>query len=627
MAKQIVYAENSRQAILRGVNQLADAVKVTLGPKGRNVVLEKKFGGPNITKDGVTVAKEIELKDPLENMGAQMVREVASKTSDIAGDGTTTATILAQAIFREGVKAVAAGANPMALKRGIDKAVEVAVAEVKAMSKPVSGDMIAQVGTISANSDHTIGDTIAEAMKKVGKDGVITVEESKTMATELHTVDGMQFDRGYLSPYFVTDADRMECVLEDPYILIHEKKISNMKDLLPLLEQIARAGRPLLIIAEAMKKVGKDGIITVEESKTMATELQTVEGMQFDRGYLSPYFVTDADRMEVVLEDPYILIHEKKISNKNDLLPLLEQIARAGRPLLIIAEEVDGEALATLVVNKLRGTLNACAVMAPGFGDHRRAMLEDIAILTGGKAIFEETGIKLEGVRLEDLGMAKRVTVDKDNTTIVDSAGSSKAIEGRIKQLRTQIDETTSDYDREKLQERLAKLAGGVAVIKVGAATETEMKEKKAHVEDALYAVRAAVEEGIVPGGGVALMRAAIALKDLKLPGDEQLGVDIIRRACEEPIRQIAQNSGEEGVIVMGKIRENSNPDFGYNAQTDKYEDLVESGIIDAAKVTRSALQNAASIAGLMLTTEAMLCEIPEKDAGPGRGGLEGMDY
>jgi chaperonin GroEL len=542
MAKQIIYAENSRQAILRGVNQLADAVKVTLGPKGRNVVLEKKFGGPNITKDGVTVAKEIELKDPLENMGAQMVREVASKTSDIAGDGTTTATILAQAIFREGVKSVAAGANPMALKRGIDKAVGVAIEEVKKMSKPVSGDMIAQVGTISANSDHTIGDTIAEAMKKVGKDGVITVEESKTMATEL----------------------------------------------------------------------------------------QTVEGMQFDRGYLSPYFVTDPERMEVAIEDPYILIHEKKISNMKDLLPLLEQIARAGRPLLIIAEEVEGEALATLVVNKLRGTLNACAVKAPGFGDRRKAMLEDIAILTGGRAIFEETGIKLEGVKLDDLGKAKRVTVDKDNTTIIDGAGQAKAIEGRIKQLRTQIDETTSDYDREKLQERLAKLAGGVAVIKVGAATETEMKEKKARVEDALHATRAAVEEGIVPGGGVALLRAAKALKELKAPGDEQIGVDIIRRACEEPIRQIVQNSGEEGAIVMGKIRENNNAHFGYNAQTDVYEDLVESGVIDPAKVTRSALQNAASIAGLMLTTEAMVCEIPEKKSapsGPGHGGPEGMDY
>jgi chaperonin GroEL len=542
MAKQIVYAENSRQAILRGVNQLADAVKVTLGPKGRNVVIEKKFGGPTITKDGVTVAKEIELKDPLENMGAQMVREVASKTSDIAGDGTTTATILAQAIFREGVKSVAAGANPMALKRGIEKAVEIAVAEVKKMAVDAkSNEMIAQVGTISANSDHTIGNIIAEAMQKVGKDGVITVEESKTMVTELQTVEGMQFDRGYLSPYFVTDADRMECVLEDPYILIHEKKISNMKD----------------------------------------------------------------------------------------LLPVLEQIARAGRPLLIIAEEVEGEALATLVVNKLRGTLNAAAVKAPGFGDRRKAMLEDIAILTGGKAIFEETGIKLEGVKLEDLGRAKRVSIDKDNTTIVDGAGTSSSIAGRIKQLRTQIDETTSDYDREKLQERLAKLAGGVAVIKVGAATETEMKEKKARVEDALHATRAAVEEGIVPGGGVALLRASKALNDLNLPGDEQIGVNIIKRACEEPIRQIVNNAGVEGAIIMGKIRDNDNPHYGYNAQTDVYEDLVVSGVIDPAKVTRSALQNAASIAGLMLTTEAMVCEIPEKKSAPAPGGHgpEGMDY
>jgi len=542
MAKQIVYAENSRQAILRGVNQLADAVKVTLGPRGRNVVLEKKFGGPNITKDGVTVAKEIELKDPLENMGAQMVREVASKTSDVAGDGTTTATILAQSIFREGVKAVAAGANPMALKRGIEKAVEVAVEEVKKLSKPVSGEMIAQVGTISANSDHTIGSIIADAMKKVGKDGVITVEESKTMVTELQTVDGMQFDRGYLSPYFVSDAERMECVLEDPYILIHEKKISNMKD----------------------------------------------------------------------------------------LLPLLEQIARSGKPLLVIAEEVEGEALATLVVNKLRGTLNACAVKAPGFGDRRKAMLEDIGILTGGKAIMEETGIKLEGVRLEDLGRAKRVTVDKDNTTIVDGAGTQKNIEGRIKQLRTQIDETTSDYDREKLQERLAKLAGGVAVIKVGAATETEMKEKKARVEDALHATRAAVEEGIVPGGGVALLRASKALADLKVAGDEQIGINIVKRACEEPLRQIVLNSGVEGAIVVDTIRTNSNANYGYNAFTDQYEDLVKSGVIDPTKVTRTALQNASSIASLMLTTEAMVAEIPEKKAAPmpgGHGGPEGMDY
>src|SRR5215467_2646364 len=493
MAKQIVHGEESRQAILRGVNTLANAVKVTLGPKGRNVVLEKKFGSPNITKDGVTVAKEIELADTLENMGAQMVREVASKTSDVAGDGTTTATILAQAIFRDGVKAVAAGANPMALKRGIEKAVEICTGEVKKLSKPVSGDMIAQVGTISANSDKTIGTIIADAMKKVGKDGVITVEESKTMSTELDTVEGMQFDRGYLSPYFVTDAERMEAVLEDPYILIHEKKISNMKD----------------------------------------------------------------------------------------LLPLLEQIARSGKPLIIIAEEVEGEALATLVVNKLRGTLNACAVKAPGFGDRRKAMLEDIAILTGGKAIMEETGIKLEGVRLEDLGRAKRVTVDKDNTTIVDGAGQQKAIEGRIKQLRAQIDETTSDYDREKLQERLAKLAGGVAVIKVAAATETEMKEKKARVEDALHATRAAVEEGIVPGGGVALLRAGKSLESLKGDGDEQIGVDIIRKATEEPLRQIAGNAGFEGAIVIEKVRANSTENFGFNAQTGQFEDLVKSGVID----------------------------------------------
>src|SRR3954452_7735565 len=527
-AKQIVYSENSRQAILRGVNQLADAVKVTLGPKGRNVVLEKKFGGPTITKDGVTVAKEVELKDPLENMGAQMVREVASKTSDIAGDGTTTATILAQAIFREGVKSVAAGANPMALKRGIEKAVEAVVAEVKKFSKdvPSQGDAIAQVGTISANGDSTIGNIIAEAMQKVGKDGVITVEESKTMVTELQTVDGMQFDRGYLSPYFVSDPERMEAVLEDPYILIHEKKISNMKD----------------------------------------------------------------------------------------LLPLLEQIALSGKPLLVIAEEVEGEALATLVVNKLRGTLNATAVKAPGFGDRRKAMLEDIAILTGGKALMEETGIKLEGVRLEDLGRAKRVTVDKDNTTIIDGAGTQKTIEGRIKQLRAQIEETTSDYDREKLQERLAKLAGGVAVIKVGAATETEMKEKKARVEDALHATRAAVEEGIVPGGGVALLWAARVLDSLALTGDERTGVKIVRRACEEPARQIANNAGQEGAVVMEKIQAQTDVHYGFNAAALRYEDLVKAGVMDPTKVTRSALQNASSIASLMLTTEAMVCEAGEEE-------------
>src|SRR5229473_811200 len=537
-AKQIVYSENSRQAILRGVNQLADAVKVTLGPKGRNVVLEKKFGGPTITKDGVTVAKEIELKDPLENMGAQMLREVASKTSDIAGDGTTTATILAQAIFREGVKHVAAGANPMALKRGIEKAVDAVVEEVKKLSKPVSGDMIAQVGTISANGDTTIGNIIAEAMKKVGKDGVITVEESKTMVTELQTVDGMQFDRGYLSPYFISDPDRMECVLEDPYILIHEKKISNMKD----------------------------------------------------------------------------------------LLPLLEQIARAGKPLLVIAEEVEGEALATLVVNKLRGTLNACAVKAPGFGDRRKAMLEDIGILTGGKALMEETGIKLEGVRLDDLGRAKRVTVDKDNTTFVDGAGTQKNIEGRIKQLRTQIDETTSDYDREKLQERLAKLAGGVAVIKVGAATETEMKEKKARVEDALHATRAAVEEGIVPGGGVALLRAQTALEGLGFEGERAQGVAVVRAAMEEPLRQIAANAGHEPAVVLARVRAGKD-DFGFDAVSERFEPLLKAGVIDPAKVVRTALQNAASVAGLLLTTEAAIAEKPEKKKGAGApSGGEDMD-
>src|SRR5213592_4147442 len=524
-AKQITYSDQSRQAILRGVNQLADAVKVTLGPRGRNVVLEKKYGGPTITKDGVTVAKEVELKDPLENMGAQMVREVASKTSDVAGDGTTTATILAQAIYREGVKAVTAGANPMAIKRGIDKAVEVAVAEVQKLSKPVTGDMIAQVGSISANSDSTIGNIIAEAMKKVGKDGVITVEESKTMATELQTVDGMQFDRGYLSPYLVSDAERMECVLEDPYILIHEKKISNMKD----------------------------------------------------------------------------------------LLPLLEQIARSGKPLLVIAEEVEGEALATLVVNKLRGTFACCAVKAPGFGDRRKAMLEDIAILSGGRMIAEELGLKLENVGLKELGRCKRIVVDKDNTTLIDGAGKKADIEGRIKQLRAQIEETTSDYDREKLQERLAKLVGGVAVIRVGAATEVEMKEKKARVEDAMHATRAAVEEGIVAGGGVALLRARSALDTLKLDDEEKAGVNIVRRALEEPLRWIARNAGQDGSMVLEKVCEAKGA-FGFNAQTEEYEDLIKAGIIDPTKVVRTALQNAASVAGLLLTTEAMVAEKPKEE-------------
>jgi chaperonin GroEL len=525
MAKQIVCGEESRQAALRGVNKLADAVKITLGPKGRNVVLDKKFGAPTITKDGVTVAKEIELPDPLENMGAQMVREVASKTSDVAGDGTTTATVLAQAIFREGVKTIAAGANPMALKRGIDKAVEVAVEELKKRSKAVGGDMITQVGTVSANGDTAIGNIIAEAMKKVGKDGVITVEEAKTMETSLEIVEGMQFDRGYLSPYFVTDAERMECVLEDPYILIHEKKITAMKD----------------------------------------------------------------------------------------LLPVLEQVAKLGKPLLIIAEEVEGEALATLVVNKLRGTLTGAAVKAPGFGDRRKAMLEDIAILTGGKAITEDLGLKLENLRVEDLGRAKRVVIDKDNTTIVEGAGRAKDIQGRVKQIRTQIEETTSDYDREKLQERLAKLVGGVAVIKVGAATETELKEKKARVEDAMHATRAAVEEGIVAGGGVAFIRAIPAVSKLKLEEDEQIGVNIVLRALEEPLRQIASNAGVEGAVTVGKVKADQRESFGLNAQTGEFEDLVAAGVIDPAKVARTALQNAASVAGLLLTTEALVSEIPEK--------------
>jgi chaperonin GroEL len=527
--KKIVYGEDSRQAILAGVNKLANAVKVTLGPKGRNVVLEKKFGGPTVTKDGVTVAKEVELEDKLENMGAQMVREVASKTSDVAGDGTTTATVLAQAIYRDGLKSVTAGANPMALKRGIERATAAVAEALDKIAKPVTGKAVAQVAAISANSDTTIGDIIAQAMEKVGKDGVITVEEGKSIETELDVVEGMQFDRGYLSPYFVTDAERMECSLEKPLILIHEKKISSMKD----------------------------------------------------------------------------------------LLPVLEQVARSGRPLLIIAEEIEGEALATLVVNKLRGTLNVCAVKAPGFGDRRKAMLEDIAVVSGGRAIMEETGIKLDGVRLEDLGQASRVVVDKDNTTIVEGAGKKQAIEGRVKQLRAQIEDTTSDYDREKLQERLAKLVGGVAVIRVGAATETEMKEKKARVEDAMHATRAAVEEGIVPGGGVALLRAAKALEKISVSGDEEIGVKVVRRALEEPLRWIAQNAGHEGAIVVEKVRASKDDAFGYNAQTDTYEDLVKAGVIDPAKVTRTALQNAASIAALMLTTEASVHEVPQKDEGP----------
>jgi chaperonin GroEL len=531
MSKQITYGDESRQAILRGVSRLTDAVKVTLGPKGRNVVLDKKFGSPLITKDGVTVAKEIELKEPLENMGAQMVKEVASKTSDVAGDGTTTATILAQAIYREGSKNVTAGANPMELKRGIERAVTAVSEELKQLSKPVKGKMIAQVGTISANNDSTIG----------------------------------------------------------------------------------------TIIAEAMEKVGKDGVITVEEAKSMETSLEVVEGMQFDRGYLSPYFVTDPERMEVVLENALVLINEKKISNLKDLLPLLEQVAKLGQPLLIVAEDLEGDALATLVVNKLRGTLNVAAVKAPGYGDRRKAMLEDIAVLTGGKAITEDLGLKLENIKVADLGKAKKITISKETTTIVEGAGQKQEIEGRVKQLRTQVEETTSDYDREKLQERLAKLVGGVAIIKVGAATETEMKEKKARVEDAMHATKAAVEEGIVPGGGVALLRCTKALDALKSTGDEAVGVAIVRRVLEEPLRQIAANAGHEGAVVVSKVRE-MKAEEGFNALTEKFENLVEAGIIDPTKVVRSALQNAASIASLLLTTEAIISEIP---SGKGESSME----
>jgi len=536
MAKQITYGDESRQQILRGVNRLADAVRVTLGPKGRNVVLDKKFGAPLITKDGVTVAKEIDLKEPLENMGAQMVKEVASKTSDVAGDGTTTATVLAQAIYREGSKNVTAGANPMALKRGIDRAVTAVSEELKKLSKPVKGKMIAQVGAISANNDEEIGRIIAEAMEKVGKDGVITVEEAKSMETSLEVVEGMQIDRGYLSPYFVTDPERMECVLENAVVLIHEKKISNMKD----------------------------------------------------------------------------------------LLPLLEQVAKLAQPLLIVAEDLEGDALATLVVNKLRGTLQVCAIKAPGYGDRRKEMLQDLAVLTGGKAVTEDLGIKLENIKIEDLGKAKKITIDKEHTTIVEGKGTKKDIEGRVKQLRTQIEETTSDYDREKLQERLAKLVGGVAIIKVGAATEMEMKEKKARVEDAMHATKAAVEEGIVPGGGVALLRCTKALEAIKAEGDEAVGVSIIRRALEEPVRQIAGNAGHEGAVVVAKVRD-MKADEGFNALNEKYENLVDAGVIDPTKVVRSALQNAASIASLLLTTEATICEIAEdKSEGGMPGGMPG---
>lgn len=539
-AKQLIFNESARQAMLRGITILTDAVKATLGPRGRNVVIDRKFGSPNITKDGVTVAKEIELKDPYENMGAQLLREVASKTSDVAGDGTTTATVLAYAIYKEGMKHVTAGANSIDLKRGIDKAVEVVVDEIKKMSKPVAEKKeIAQVGTISANNDSSIGELIAEAMDKVGKDGVITVEEAKSMATSMDVVEGMQFDRGYISPYFITDAERMECVLDNPFILIHDKKISSMKD----------------------------------------------------------------------------------------ILPILEQIAKMGKPLLIIAEDLEGEALATLVVNKLRGTLQICAVKAPGFGDRRKAMLEDIAILTGGTVISEDIGLKLENVKISDLGRARKITVEKENTTIVEGAGDPNAIQGRVKQIKAQIEDTTSDYDREKLQERLAKLVGGVAVIHVGAATEAEMKEKKARVEDALHATRAAVEEGIVPGGGVALLRCIKALDKLKLDNhDQQIGVNIVKKALEEPIKQIIQNAGIESAIIVEKVKNAKEPTFGYDAYKEDFVDMLKEGIIDPTKVTRTALQNAASVAGLMLTTEVMITELPEEDKKPAMPHGGGMD-
>lgn len=543
-AKQLLFDEAARQAIMRGVTVLTEAVKATLGPRGRNVVIDRKFGAPTITKDGVTVAKEIELKDPYENMGAQLVREVASKTSDVAGDGTTTATVLAYAVYKEGMKYVTAGANSIDIKRGIDKAVETVIAELKKMSKPVADKKeIAQVGTISANNDATIGELIADAMDKVGKDGVITVEEAKSMATTLDVVEGMQFDRGYVSPYFVTDPERMECSLADAFVLIHDKKISTMKD----------------------------------------------------------------------------------------LLPILEQTARQGKPLVIVAEDIEGEALATLVVNKLRGTIQVCAVKAPGFGDRRKAMLEDIAVLTGGTVISEDLGLKLEGVKLTDLGRARKITIDKENTTIVEGAGEEANIQGRVKQIKAQIEETTSDYDREKLQERLAKLVGGVAVINVGAATESEMKEKKARVEDALHATRAAVEEGIVPGGGVALIRCIKCLNDLKLDHDQQIGVTIIKKALEEPIKQIVNNAGVEPAIVVEKVKASKDPNFGYDAYTEKYVDMIDTGIIDPTKVARTALQNAASVAGLLLTTEVMITEIPEEDKkmpampGGGMGDMGGM--
>ena len=697
-AKEVKFSQDARDRMLRGIDILTNAVKVTLGPKGRNVVLDKSFGAPRITKDGVTVAKEIELEDKFENMGAQMVREVASKTSDTAGDGTTTATLLAHAIVKEGAKSVAAGGNPMDLKRGVDSAVTAVVNELKAKAKKVtSSEEIAQVGTISSNGDPEIGRMIAEAMKKVGNEGVITVEEAKSLESELEVVEGMQFDRGYISPYFITNAEKMVAELEDKFenmgaqmvrevasktsdtagdgtttatLLAHAivregaksvaaggnpmdlkrgvdnavtavvnelkakaKKVTSSEEIAQV-GTISANGDPEIgrMIAEAMQKVGNEGVITVEEAKSLGSELEVVEGMQFDRGYISPYFITNAEKMIAELDDPYIFIYEKKLSALPALLPLLEKVVQSGRPLLIIAEDVEGEALATLVVNKLRGGLKVAAVKAPGFGDRRKAMLQDIAVLTAGEMISEDLGIKLENVTIDMLGRAKRVSITKDDTTIVDGAGNKKDIQARIAQIKQQIEDTTSDYDKEKLQERLAKLAGGVAVIKVGGSTEVEVKEKKDRVDDALNATRAAVEEGIVPGGGVALLRALKVLDGLK-PGneDQRVGINIVRRALQAPARQIAENSGEDGAVVSGKILDSKDYAFGYNAQTGEYGDLVKQGVIDPAKVVRTALQDASSVAGLLITTEAMVAEKPKPKAPAmppgGMGGMGDMDY
>ena len=616
MPKLISFDEQARRALERGMNQLVDAVKVTLGPKGRNVVLEKKWGAPTITNDGVSIAKEIDLEDPWEHVGAELVKEVAKKTDDVAGDGTTTATVLAGSLVREGLRNVAAGANPMSMKKGIEAAVEAAVAHLKSISKETdSKDQIAQVASISS-ADTEIGAMIAEAIDKVGKDGVITVEESQTFGMEMDLVEGMRFDKGYISPYFATDSERMEASLEDAYVLLFGSKIS--------------AADPEIggLISEAIDKVGKDGVITVEESQTFGMDLELVEGMRFDKGYISPYFATDTERMEASLDDPYLLFVGSKITAVRDLLPLLEKVMQSGRPLVIIAEDVEGEALATLVVNKIRGTFRSVAVKAPGFGERRKAMLQDMAILTGGQVVTEEVGLKLENVTLDLLGRARKVVVTKDETTVVEGAGTEADIKGRINQIKTEIDNTDSDYDREKLQERLAKLSGGVAIIRVGAATEVELKEKKHRIEDAVSTTKAAIEEGVVPGGGVALLRAQRSILDRaeKLEGDEATGARIVARSVEEPLKQIAVNAGMEGGVVVEKVRGLSGVAEGLNAATGEYEDLFKAGVIDAAKVTRSALQNAASIAALFLTTEAVIVDKPEERAPamPG-GGME--DY